>query len=141
MDYMARHGARRARPAELVPGTVSAIMVTLDYAPDDPDWVDDAMAALADTGRAYVSRYALGRDYHKVVRARLQRLASRIEAQIGVFGYRVFCASAPVLEVELASRAGLGSRGKPTRQNEPRRGPTFFMDTLYTDRPLPAPQA
>ncbi|HLS57946.1 MAG TPA: tRNA epoxyqueuosine(34) reductase QueG [Zeimonas sp.] len=141
MDYMARHGARRARPAELVPGTVSAIMVTLDYAPDDPDWVDDAMAALADTGRAYVSRYALGRDYHKVVRARLQRLASRIEAQIGVFGYRVFCDSAPVLEVELARRAGLGWRGKHTLLIEPRRGSTFFLGTLYTDLPLPASQA
>src|SRR5690606_36950091 len=141
MDYMARHGARRARPAELVPGTVSAIMVTLDYAPDDPGWVDDAMAALADGGRAYVSRYALGRDYHKVVRARLQRLASRIEAQIGVFGYRVFCDSAPVLEVELARRAGLGWRGKHTLLIEPRRGSTFFLGTLYTDLPLPASKA
>ena len=139
MDYMARHGARRARPAELVPGTVSAIMVTLDYAPDDPGWVGDARAALADAGRAYVSRYALGRDYHKVVRARLQGLASRIEEQIGAFGYRVYCDSAPVLEVELARRAGLGWRGKHTLLIEPRRGSTFFLGTLYTDLPLPVP--
>src|SRR5690606_35848860 len=137
MDYMARHGARRARPAELVPGTVSAIMVTLDYAPDDPDWVDDAMAALADTGRAYVSRYALGRDYHKVVRTRLQRLAERIEAQVGAFGYRVFCDSAPVMEAELARRAGLGWRGKHTLLLDTRRGSTFFIGTLYTDLALP----
>ncbi|RPH67446.1 MAG: tRNA epoxyqueuosine(34) reductase QueG [Burkholderiales bacterium] len=140
MDYMARHGAKRARPAELLSGTVSAIMVTIDYAPDDPAWVDAAWATLADAERAYVSRYALGRDYHKVVRARLQQLASRIEAQAGPFGYRVYCDSAPVMEVELARRAGLGWRGKHTLLIEPRRGSAFFLGTLYTDLRLPATQ-
>ena len=140
MDYMARHGMRRARPAELVPGTTSAIMVTIDYAPAAPGWIEDASATLADAGRAYVSRYALGRDYHKVVRSRLQQLASRIEAHVGAFRYRVFCDSAPVMEVELARRAGLGWRGKHSLLLEQRRGSAFFLGTLYTDLPLPASQ-
>ena len=138
MDYMARHGTRRARPAELVPGTLSAVMVTLDYAPRDPDWVDRAWATLSAREQAYVSRYALGRDYHKVVRARLQRLADRMQEAIGPFGHRVFCDSAPVMEVELARRAGLGWRGKHTLLIDRRRGSTFFIGTLYTDLPLPA---
>jgi epoxyqueuosine reductase len=138
MDYMARHGMARARPAELVPGTVSAVMVTLDYAPADADWVDRAWRALADDERAYVSRYALGRDYHKVVRARLQKLADRIAEAVGPFGHRVFCDSAPVMEVELARRAGLGWRGKHTLLIHPQRGSTFFLGTLYTDLPLDA---
>ncbi|MBN9426654.1 MAG: tRNA epoxyqueuosine(34) reductase QueG [Burkholderiales bacterium] len=137
MDYMARHGLRRARPAELVPGTVSAIMVAIDYAPADPQWVEQAWATLAAPERAYVSRYALGRDYHKVVRARLARLADRIGAHLGPFGHRVFCDSAPVLEVELARRAGLGWRGKHTLLLDRRRGSTFFLGTLYTDLRLP----
>ncbi len=141
MDYMARHGTKRSRPAELVPGTVSAIMVTIDYAPGDSRWIDGAWATLADPERAYVSRYALGRDYHKVVRARLQRFASRIESEVGAFGYRVFCDSAPVMELELARRAGLGWRGKHTLLIEAGRGSTFFVGTLYTDLPLaPATQ-
>ena len=142
MDYMARHGTRRSRPAELAPGTVSAVMVTVDYAPDDPQWVARAWATLADAERAAVSRYALGRDYHKVVRARLQRLADRIAADIGPFGYRVFCDSAPVMEVELARKAGLGWRGKHTLLLNRSQGSTFFIGTLYTDLPLPpdAPQ-
>jgi len=138
MDYMARHGTKRARPAELVPGTLTAIMVSIDYAPDEPGWLGQAWAALADSERAYVSRYALGRDYHKVVRARLQRLASRIESEVGAFGYRVFCDSAPVMEVELARRAGLGWRGKHTLLIDSGRGSTFFLGTLYTDLPLAA---
>ena len=137
MNYMARHGMRRARPAELVPGTVSAIMVTLDYAPADPKWVERAWSTLEAQERAYVSRYSLGRDYHKVVRSRLQKLAARIEAAIGPFGHRVFCDSAPVMEVELARRAGLGWRGKHTLLIDPRRGSTFFVGTLYTDLALP----
>ncbi len=141
MDYMARHGAKRARPAELVDGTVRAVMVALEYAPRDPRWLDAARATLADERRAYVSRYALGRDYHKVVRARLQRLAERIEAQVGPFGYRVFCDSAPVMEVELASRAGLGWRGKHTLLIDARRGSTFFLGTIYTDLELPSGDA
>lgn len=138
MDYMARHGTKRSRPAELVPGTVSAIMVTIDYAPDEPRWVERAWATLAAAERAYVSRYALGRDYHKVVRARLQRLASLIEAQVGAFGYRVFCDSAPVMELELARRAGLGWRGKHTLLLTREAGSYFFLGELYTDLPLPA---
>jgi len=138
MDYMARHGMARARPAELVPGTVSAIMVTLDYAPDDPDWIERAWRTLASPERACVSRYALGRDYHKVVRSRLQKLAERIAAAVGPFGHRVFCDSAPVMEVELARRAGLGWRGKHTLLIHPKRGSTFFLGTLYTDLALPA---
>jgi len=138
MDYMARHGLRRARPAELVPGTASAVMVTVDYAPRDPQWVAAAWRALADPERAFVSRYALGRDYHKVVRSRLARLAARIEEAIGPFGHRVFCDSAPVMEVELARRAGLGWRGKHTLLIDPRRGSAFFIGTLYTDLALPA---
>ena len=141
MDYMARHGMARARPAELVPGTVSAIMVTLDYAPEDSGWVDAAWRTLAQGERAYLSRYALGRDYHKVVRARLQKLAERIAAAVGPFGHRVFCDSAPVMEVELARRAGLGWRGKHTLLIHPKRGSTFFLGTLYTDLPLPADEA
>jgi epoxyqueuosine reductase len=137
MDYMARHGTRRSRPAELVPGTASAIMASVDYAPADPGWVDEAWRTLADGERAFVSRYALGRDYHKLVRARLQRLAARMEAAIGPFGYRVFCDSAPVMEVELARRAGLGWRGKHTLLLDRRRGSTFFLGTIYTDLVLP----
>lgn len=137
MEYMARHGAVRARPAELVPGTVRAVMVAIDYAPSDPDWVERAWATLADGERAYVSRYALGRDYHKVVRARLARLAQRLQAQIGPFGWRAFCDSAPVMEVELARRAGLGWRGKHTLLLSRDGGSTRFLGTLYTDLPLP----
>ncbi|HOA93419.1 MAG TPA: tRNA epoxyqueuosine(34) reductase QueG [Quisquiliibacterium sp.] len=138
MDYMARHGMRRARPAELVPGTVRAVMVGLDYAPGDADWIARAHGTLEDAGAAYVSRYALGRDYHKVVRARLQKLADRAAAHFGPFGYRVFCDSAPVMEVALAARAGLGWRGKHTLLIDRGRGSTFFIGTLYTDLPLPA---
>ncbi len=141
MDYMARHGTKRARPAELVSGTVRAIMVALEYAPHDPGWLGAARGALADDRRAYVSRYALGRDYHKVVRARLQRLADRIQAQIGAFGYRVFCDSAPVMEVELARRAGIGWRGKHTLLIDAHRGSTFFLGTIYTDLELACGEA
>ena len=137
MNYMARHGLRRARPAELVPGTVSALMVTVDYAPGDPEWVARAWQCLREPERAFVSRYALGRDYHKVVRHRLAGLARRIEQEIGPFGHRVFCDSAPVMEVELARRAGLGWRGKHTLLIDRRRGSTFFIGTLYTDLALP----
>ncbi len=136
MDYMASHGLKRARPDELVPGTRSAIMVTLDYAPDDPAWVDTAWATMAVPERAYVSRYALGRDYHKIVRARLQRLADWLQQQVGPHGHRVFCDSAPVLEVELATRAGLGWRGKHTLMLSRERGSMFFIGTLYTSLPL-----
>jgi len=137
MDYMARHGATRARPAALVPGTVRAVMVAMDYAPRDPDWLAQAWATLADGERAFVSRYALGRDYHKVVRGRLAQLARRLQAAIGPFGWRAFCDSAPVMEVELARRAGLGWRGKHTLLLARDGGSMRFLGTLYTDLPLP----
>ena len=138
MDYMARHGMKRARPAELLPGTVRVISARMNYWPD----AADAEAALADPARAYVSRYALGRDYHKLMRARLAKLAKRIEAEVP-HGHRVFVDSAPVLEVELATRAGLGWRGKHTLLLNREAGSTFFLGEIFTDLPLPvdAPQA
>ena len=118
MDYLERHGTRRSRPAELVPGTVRVISARLNYLPQT---VRDSEAVLADGSLAFVSRYALGRDYHKVLRDRLQTLADRIQDAVGPFGYRVFTDSAPVMEVELAAQAGLGWRGKHTLLLEPRR--------------------
>jgi epoxyqueuosine reductase len=137
MDYMARHASIRTRPDALLQGTVRAVMVSIDYAPDDPDWLEGAWSTLADGERVYVSRYALGRDYHKVVRARLSRLAQRLQAAIGPFGWRAFCDSAPVMEVELARRAGLGWRGKHTLLLSREGGSMRFLGTLYTDLPLP----
>lgn len=134
MDYMARHGAKRARPADLVPGTVSVISARMHYlAPE----ARDAWSVLGDTERAYVSRYALGRDYHKVLRSRLQALADRIAAEVGPFGHRVFTDSAPVQEVELARAAGLGWRGKHTLLLSRDAGSWFFLGEIYTDLPLP----
>jgi epoxyqueuosine reductase len=133
MDYMARHGLRRARPAELVPGTLSVISTRLNYWPS----AADPVAALAAPTRAYISRYATGRDYHKVLRTRLQHLANRIEAAIGPFGYRVFTDSAPVLEVELAARSGIGWRGKHTLLLSREAGSWFFLGEIYTNLPLP----
>ncbi len=134
MDYMARHGAKRARPAELVPGTLRVITARMDYLPE----ARDAEAVLGDRTKAYVSRYALGRDYHKVLRARLQRLADRIAGEVGEFGHRVFTDSAPVMEVELAAQAGLGWRGKHTLLLTRDAGSFFFLGEIYTDLPLPA---
>ncbi len=133
MDYMARHGVRRARPADLVPGTVRAISARMDYLPH----ARDAHAVLADGERAFVARYALGRDYHKVLRARLQRLADRIGDAVGPFGHRVFTDSAPVMEVELATQAGLGWRGKHTLALSREAGSYFFLGEIYVDLPLP----
>jgi len=133
MDYMARHGARRARPAELVPGTIRVISARLDYRPR----ARDPAAVLGDSRRAYVSRYALGRDYHRVLRGKLQRLAERISAVAGGFRYRVFTDSAPVLEVALAAKAGLGWRGKHTLLLTRNAGSYFFLGEIYTDLPLP----
>lgn len=134
MEYMARHGLRRSRPAELVPGTVRVIVVRLDYWPADAAPVD---SVLDDAQRAYISRYALGRDYHKVIRARLQTLADRISERVGPFGYRAFCDSAPVLEKPLAQKAGVGWIGKHTNVIDARGGSWFFLGELYTDLPLP----
>lgn len=137
MDYMAKHGLARARPAELVPGTQRVITARMNYLPQTADAID----TLADGSRAFVSRYALGRDYHKLLRARLQKLARRIEAEIGPFGYRVFTDSAPVLEVELAARSGLGWRGKHTLLLSREAGSYFFLGEIYTDLPLPTDAA
>ena len=134
MDYMARHGARRARPAELVPGTIRVISARLDYFPPRSR---DPAETLADSRRAYVSRYALGRDYHRVLRGKLQRLADRITAAVGRFRYRVYADSAPVLEVALAAKAGLGWRGKHTLLLTRHAGSFFFIGEIYTDLPLP----
>jgi epoxyqueuosine reductase len=133
LDYMARHGAKRARPAELVPGTVRVITARMDYLPE----AVDSWQVVEDGERAFVSRYALGRDYHKVLRGRLQRLADRVAAEIGAFGYRVFTDSAPVMEVELARKAGLGWRGKHTLLLSRNAGSFFFLGEIYTDLPLP----
>ncbi len=138
MDYMARHGAARARPAELVPGTVRIITARMDYWPAAARTPADV---LADSDKAYVARYALGRDYHKVLRARLGRLAARIADEVGPFGHRVFTDSAPVLEVALAARAGLGWRGKHTLLLTRETGSYFFLGEIYTDLPLPVTPA
>ncbi len=134
MDYMARHGRKRARPGELVPKTRAIIVARMDYRPDDAD----PEVALVDTSRAYVSRYALGRDYHKVFRQRLQKLAQRMVQGIGPSAHRVFVDSAPVMEVALAAQAGLGWRGKHTLLLSRTAGSWFFLGEIYTDLPLPA---
>ena len=138
MRYMERHGTRRSRPDELVPGTIRVISVRMDYLPERQE---DAQALLDHDSKAYVSRYALGRDYHKVLRRRLQNLASRIEARVGPFGYRVFVDSAPVLEKPLAEKAGLGWIGKHTNLINRNEGSWFFIGELYTDLPLPVDEA
>ncbi|SOY54717.1 tRNA epoxyqueuosine(34) reductase QueG [Cupriavidus taiwanensis] len=144
MDYMANHGLRRARPAELVPGTVRAIVARMPYVPvagahaAAADWRRHELARLDDPATAVVSLYARGRDYHKVLRSRLQQLASRIEAEIGKFGYRVFTDSAPVMEVALASQGGLGWRGKHTLLLDRDGGSMFFLGEILVDIPLPA---
>jgi epoxyqueuosine reductase len=132
MEYMARHGALRARPAELRPGTLRVISCRMDYLHDVPQGID------ADPERAYIARYARGRDYHKVLRARLQALCERIEAEVGAFGYRAFTDSAPVMEVELAQSAGLGWRGKHTLLLDRAAGSWFFLGEIYCDLPLPS---
>jgi epoxyqueuosine reductase len=133
MSYMERHGRKRTRPAELVPGTVRVISARMSYWPDG---ARDAREALADPTTGYVARYALGRDYHKVLRGRLQRLADAVGERIGEFGYRAFVDSAPVLEKALARDAGLGWIGKHTNLLD-RDGSWFLLGELYTDLPLP----
>lgn len=134
MDYMARHGLKRARPAELAPGTIRIISVRMNYWPPG---VRDAEALLADPERGYVSRYALGRDYHKVLRNRLQQLIDRMREEFGGHVFRAFTDSAPVLEVALAAKAGLGWRGKHTLLLDRDAGSYFFLGEIYTDLPLP----
>ena len=137
MDYMHRHGTKRSRPPELVPGTVRVISARMDYLTGDQQ---DTKNLLDHDSAAYVSRYALGRDYHKVLRGRLRALARRIEQRIGKFGYRVFVDSAPVLENPIAEKAGLGWIGKHTNLLNKDAGSWFFLGELYTDLPLPVDQ-
>jgi epoxyqueuosine reductase len=134
MDYMARHAHLRARPAELVPGTLRVISCRMDYLADAPGTVE---AELAERSRAYVARYARGRDYHKLLRGRLQKLCDRIAERTGPFRHRAFADSAPVMEVELATRAGIGWRGKHTLLLD-RAGSWFFLGEIYCDLPLDA---
>jgi epoxyqueuosine reductase len=134
MDYMRRHGTMRSRPRELSPGTVRVVSARMDYWPAA---ARDAAAALGDAESGYISRYALGRDYHKVLRAALARLAKELAADIGPFGYRVCVDSAPVLEKALARDAGLGWIGKHTNLISREAGSWFFLGEILTDLPLP----
>jgi len=134
MDYMQRHGTKRTRPAELLPGTLRVISVRMNY---DPPQARDAWEVLRDSTLGYISRYALGRDYHKLLRGRLQKLADRVAAEIGPFGYRAFVDSAPVMEKALARNAGLGWIGKHTNLINRNAGSWFFLGELFTDLPLP----
>jgi len=136
MDYMARHGTKRTRPAELVPGTQAIITCRMDYSPFPPPQRRPANAEFS--GDAVISRYALGRDYHKLLRNRLQQLAERITEDAGDFGHRVFVDSAPVMEVELARNAGIGWRGKHTLLLTREAGSWFFLGEIYVDLSLPA---
>jgi epoxyqueuosine reductase len=140
MDYMASHGLKRSRPAELLPGTLRVISLRMDCMPPS---ARDSWQVLADGERAFVSRYALGRDYHKVVRNRLAKLADRIREAAPGFEGRVFTDSAPVMEVELANKAGIGWRGKHTLLLSREQGSQFFLGEIYVNLPLPvdAPQA
>lgn len=138
MDYMARHGHKRTRPAELEPGTLRIISVRMDYRPPEPF---DPSRYLDDPAGAYISRYALGRDYHKVMRKRLQKLAQRIEQAVGSFHYRAYVDSAPVMEKAIAEKAGLGWIGKHSNLINKQAGSWFFLGELYTDLPLPLDEA
>ena len=147
MAYMAAHGLKRARPAELVPGTVRVITARMDYLPQQPPnqseagtpvgWQAIEWQRLADPAQAAVSMYARGRDYHKVLRARLQQLADKLAEAVGPFGHRVFTDSAPVLEVELATKSGIGWRGKHTLVLNREAGSMFFLGEIYVDLALP----
>ena len=135
MDYMQRHGRKRSRPELLQPGTRSVISVRMDYQTDSAEIMN---RTLDDPFSAYISRYALGRDYHKLLRNRLQKLADLIQAEIGDFGYRVFVDSAPVLEKALAEKAGLGWIGKHSNLINRKAGSWFFLGEIYTDLALPS---
>ncbi len=139
MGYMAAHGLKRARPAELVPGTVSVITVRMDYLPASttPGWQAIEFDRLTRPAEGIVSVYARGRDYHKVLRKRLQHLSDRIAQELGPFGHRVFTDSAPVLEAELAARSGQGWRGKHTLLLSREAGSMFFLGEIYVDLALP----
>ncbi len=146
MAYMAAHGLKRARPADLVPGTVSVITARMDYLPrasrvEDADWRRLELARPQQPLQGTVSLYARGRDYHKVLRSRLQKLADRLAAHVGPLGHRVFTDSAPVLEAELATRSGQGWRGKHTLVLNREGGSLFFLGEIYVDLALPATPA
>jgi epoxyqueuosine reductase len=143
MDYMASHGMKRARPAELVPGSVRVISARMDYLPatTGDNWRETEMRRLQDPNAAVISMYARGRDYHKVLRSRLQQLAERIRAEVGALGFRVFTDSAPVMELPLAEKAGLGWRGKHTLLLNREAGSMFFIGEILVDLPLPVDQA
>ncbi|MDH5426455.1 MAG: tRNA epoxyqueuosine(34) reductase QueG [Gammaproteobacteria bacterium] len=134
MAYMARHGSMRSHPEELVPGTLRVISLRMDYLPPELTPPQDV---LRDKNKGYISRYALGRDYHKLIRKRLQQLADKIQQSIGEFGYRVFTDSAPVLEKALAEKASLGWMGKHTNLINRKAGSWFFLGEIFTDLPLP----
>lgn len=133
MEWMQHHGTKRSRPAELHPGTLCILSVRMDYWPDSPV---DPWEIIHNDQKAYVSRYALGRDYHKLMRQRLQKLADRISQHYGIHGYRVFVDSAPVLEKPIAVKAGLGWQGKHTNLIHRDAGSWFFLGEIYTDLPL-----
>lgn len=133
MNYMAQHGSKRTRPGELIPNTLRVISVRMDYLPPNTS----IQKTLCNPQKAYISRYALGRDYHGLIRKRLQKLAEKIQASVGNFGYRVFCDSAPVLEKALGEKAGLGWIGKHTNVINAKAGSWFFLGEIYTDIPLP----
>ncbi|TAN09514.1 MAG: tRNA epoxyqueuosine(34) reductase QueG [Burkholderiaceae bacterium] len=139
LDYMSRHGSKRTRPAELVPGTVSVITARMNYLPRDTqgDWMAQERARLARPGEGVISLYARGRDYHKVVRKRLQKLQTRIAERIGPFGHRVFSDSAPVLEKPLARKSGIGWQGKHGVILTREAGSMFFLGELFVDFKLP----
>ena len=136
MDYMAKHGMKRARPDELHPGTLRVISVRMDYLPEHAQFA----RSLQDKSSAYISRYALGRDYHKVVRKKLKQLGQKIEQRVGQLGYRPFVDSAPVLERPLAEKAGLGWTGKHSLLLDEQAGSWFFIGELMVDLPLPVDQ-
>jgi epoxyqueuosine reductase len=137
MAYMQRHGTKRSRPGELEPGTLSVISLRMDYFPPDATPVK---TLLKSPELGLISRYATGRDYHKLIRKRLQKLVDKMQAEIGAFGYRVFTDSAPVLEKALAENAGLGWIGKHTNLINRQAGSWFFLSEIYTDLPLPTNQ-
>jgi len=134
MDYMQRHGTKRSRPEELVPGTVRVITVRMDYMPDH---VEDSWSVINDDQQGFISRYALGRDYHKLMRKRLLKLAKKLEEEVASSEYRVFCDSAPVMEKALAQKSGIGWIGKHSNVLNREHGSYFFLGEIYTDIPLP----
>ena len=133
LQYMEQHGTKRSRPAELIPGTIRIISARLDYLPPDTS----IAKVLQDRNKGYISRYALGRDYHRLMRKRLDELAKKIASVVGEFGHRAFSDSAPVLEKSIAEKAGLGWIGKHTNVINPKAGSWFFLGEIYTDLPLP----